>query len=61
MLILTILAEEQDCTIMDAIILIDLNECIAVRAILYATIFAKAVYVTIYWRSVYGIKVKLSH
>jgi hypothetical protein len=37
---------------MDAIIFIDLDEQIAVRAILYATISAKAVDMAINWRSV---------
>ena len=46
---------------MDAIVLIHLGKCIALRAILYATISAKAVYVTIYWRSINLIEVELSH
>ncbi len=61
MLILTILAEEHNCSIMDAIIFIDLSEWIAVRAILNATISAKAVDMAINWRSINLIKVKLSH
>jgi hypothetical protein len=46
---------------MNAIVLIDLGERIAVRAILYATISAKAVNMAIYWGSINLIKVKLSH
>jgi hypothetical protein len=61
MFILTILAEEHNCTIMDAIVFIDLSKGIAVRAILHSTVSAKAVYMAIYWRSINLIKVKLSH
>jgi len=61
MLVLTILAEEHNCTIMDAIVFIDLSKGIAVRAILYTTISAKAVYMAIHWRSINLIEVKLSH
>jgi hypothetical protein len=46
---------------MDAIIFIHLGKRIALRAILYATISAKAVYMAIYWRSVNLIEVELSH
>ena len=46
---------------MNAIILIDLSERITVRAILHATVSAKAVDMAIDWRSINLIKVKLSH
>jgi len=49
MLILTILAEKQNCSIMDAIILIDLSERIAVGAVVHACITAKAIYMAINW------------
>jgi hypothetical protein len=52
MFILASITKEENSTIMDTIILIDLCKGIAVRAILNSAIPTKTVYMAIYWGTI---------